>query len=57
MQLCHLVNMSVHCLFQGMHVCLQDKLQSWSTPFRDAFGGQPGVHWFELSLVESAVRA
>ena len=35
---------------------VQDKLQSWSEPFREAFAGHTGVHWFEISLVESLVR-
>ncbi len=36
---------------------MQDKLQSWSEPFREAFAGHAGVHWFEVSLVESVVCA
>ena len=42
--------------FQSAGMCLQGKLQSWSMPFREAFSGHAGVHWFELSLVESMVR-
>src|SRR5579875_2873551 len=44
------------CLRIGAHTAVQDKLQSWSEPFREAFAGHAGVHWFELSLVESLVR-
>ena len=34
----------------------QDKLQSWSEPFREALQGRSGARWFDLSLVESVVR-
>lgn len=51
---------TTHALFKSLASSLlcswQDKLQSWSTPFREAAAGLEGARWFELSLVESFVR-
>ncbi|BDA42262.1 hypothetical protein COCOBI_03-1490 [Coccomyxa sp. Obi] len=35
----------------------EDKLQSWSEPYRDGLQGCTGARWFDLSLVESPVMS
>lgn len=35
----------------------QEKLRSWSEPFREALHGTAGARLFEISLVESTVIA
>ncbi|EIE20745.1 hypothetical protein COCSUDRAFT_57309 [Coccomyxa subellipsoidea C-169] len=48
-------SMRVGLLCIAFRAGAEDKLRSWSEPFREAMQGRSGARWFDMSLVESVV--